>query len=64
MTEAIAPQSGWRNLPRRHKAITALLVLVLVLAVLVFGWAAYLNHKLADIPRSTPISTARAVPPG
>ncbi len=39
------------GLVRRHKAVTGLLTLVLVLLVAVGGWAVYLNSKLGDVPR-------------
>jgi LCP family protein required for cell wall assembly len=36
---------------RRHKALSVLVALSLVLAGSVFGWAFYLNHELGTIPR-------------
>lgn len=48
LTEAKARRFGW---VRRHRALSVLIALALVLLVAVGGWAAYLNSRLADIPR-------------
>jgi LCP family protein required for cell wall assembly len=51
MGETQPVSSRPRGFLRRHKALTVLVVLSLVLAGGVFGWAAYLNHELAAVPR-------------
>lgn len=45
------------TLARRHKALTVLLVLALVLVVPVLVWAYYLNRQLSEIPRFSTTTT-------
>jgi LCP family protein required for cell wall assembly len=50
MGETQSVASRPRGFFRRHKALTVLVVLSLVLAGGVFGWALYLNHELGNVP--------------
>jgi LCP family protein required for cell wall assembly len=48
MSTTTERRPGWF---RRHKALTGLVGLFLVLLLLVVGWAAYLNSQIGDVPR-------------
>ena len=48
MSTTTERRPGWF---RRHKALTGLVGLFLVLLLLVIGWAAYLNSQIGGVPR-------------
>lgn len=45
------PAPAKRSWVRRHKALTGLFVIILVLLVSCGGWAVYLNQQIANVPR-------------
>ena len=48
MSTTTERRPGWF---RRHKAVTGLVGLFLVLLLVLIGWAAYLNSQIGDVPR-------------
>lgn len=51
MSEAVTSAPRRPGFFRRHKALTVLLALIVVLALVVAGWVFYLNKQLGDVTR-------------
>jgi hypothetical protein len=64
MVATPAGETRRRGVFRRHKAITVLVTLSLVLAGTAFGWALYLNHELGQVPKFDSDLDRSGAPPG